>query len=421
MTAALEAEGIRIHIGHKASNVGDAEEVVISSAIRKDNPELVTARQQGLIISHRADVLARLFNAAVGISVAGTHGKTTTSGMVATILHHNGEGASYIIGGVSNELGDNARNGASPYLVIEADESDGTLIKYHPVVAILTNAELDHPDFYHSMEQLEEVYRTYLGHIKPGGLAIVCADDPDAMRVLQGATLSTGTRVLTYGLSDSANLRAHSVETTNRGMAYQATLNGKELGKVSLSVFGQHNVCNSLAAIAAAMETGLTFEAAALSLAKFTGMRRRFQVISSDTSVRVVDDYAHHPSEVRATLRAARHTGAGRIISVFQPHRYSRTQSLAQEFGRAFDLADEVIITDVYSAGEDPIPGVGSQLILESLKQSKHPSARLVHGLENVEAEVAGMVRPQDLVITMGAGDIWKVAHGLGKRLAAAL
>jgi UDP-N-acetylmuramate--alanine ligase len=186
-------------------------------------------------------------------------------------------------------------------------------------------------------------------------------------------------------------------------------------------VFGQHNVCNSLAALAAGMEAGLTFEEAAQSLATFTGMRRRFQMISGDSSVRVVDDYAHHPSEVRATLNAARHTGAGRIISVFQPHRYSRTQSLAEEFGRAFDLADEVILTDVYSAGEDPIPGVGSQLILDSLKQSSHPSARLVHGLDNVEAELAGMVRPQDLVITMGAGDIWKVAHGLGKRLAAAL
>ncbi len=420
MTRTLEAAGIPVAIGHEAHLVHGCDEVVVSSAIRPDNPELQEARRLGISVSHRADVLARLFNSCEGISVAGTHGKTTTSGMVATLLHRQGHGAGYIVGGVSNELGDNARPGDSAHLVIEADESDGTLVKYHAQIAILTNAELDHPDFYRSTEQLDGVYSTYLSNIKPGGLAIVCADDEDAMRILRSTVLAEGCRVLTYGMGSQADLQATQISTHGRGMAYVAALHGAILGPVTLTVYGLHNVSNSLAALAAGIETGLSFDEAVAGLQRFTGMRRRFQMVSSDGLVRVVDDYAHHPSEVRATLDAARHTGAGRIISVFQPHRYSRTQTLAEEFGKAFDLADEVILTDVYSAGEDPIPGVGSQLILDSLQQSSHPSAQLVHGLDNVEETLARMVQPQDMVITMGAGDIWKVAHSLGKRLTAA-
>lgn len=420
MTRTLQSEGLRVFIGHDAENIQPDMELVVSSAIRPDNPELVQAKALGCTILHRAQVLARMFNQSHGIAVAGTHGKTTTSGMVATLLHQNGEGASYIIGGVSNELGDNAHNGTTNLFVIEADESDGTLVNYQAAVAILTNAELDHPDYYRSTEQLDTVYRTYLGNIKPDGCAVVCADDPDAMRILHSIPEHQRPRVITYGFAETADIRATNLETFSTGMSYHLYRHGQFIGPVTLRVFGHHNVSNSLAAITAAVEAGGNLPAVIERMSRFTGMRRRFQLVSGDAKVRVVDDYAHHPSEVRATLNAARHAGAGRIISVFQPHRYSRTQSLAEEFGKAFDQADAVIVTDIYSAGEEPIPGVNPQLILDSLNQSKHPSAQVVHGLENVEETLASMIRPQDMVITMGAGDIWKVAHRLGQRLSTA-
>ncbi|MBX7245122.1 MAG: UDP-N-acetylmuramate--L-alanine ligase [Candidatus Sumerlaeaceae bacterium] len=410
----LRARGAEIQIGHRSENVHGAAEVVTSSAISKDNPEWSEAIRLGIPVMHRSKKLAQLVNAHRGITIAGTHGKTTTTSMVATVLHSAGLVPSYVVGGIINTFSDNARMGDGDWFVIEADESDGSLVEYRPEIAILTNIELDHTDYYRDLAHLHEVFGNYISNIRPGGICIYCADDEGARTLVSGRN---GCEYLSYGLKPGARLVAGEITFSDLGSRFPVLLEGKELGLINLQVPGLHNCQNCLAAVAVGLRAGLDFQTIATGLNHFNGVQRRFQIIARNGNSMVVDDYAHHPSEVRATLSAARRAHKSRIIAAFQPHRYSRTQSFAQDFGAAFGNADEVIITDIYGAGEEPIPEVTSELIIQSLKANNHPNVRMVHGLDNLESFLAGRMRPDDMVITLGAGDIWKVAKSLGERI----
>lgn len=414
VTDDLARLGVTIYPSHEPAHVHGAAEVVISSAIRPGNPEWAEAVRLGIPVIHRATKLASLFNASRGIAIAGTHGKTTTSSMTATALTEGGASPTYAIGGYVNLYGRNAELGSGPYFVIEADESDGSLVQFRPEIAVLTNVELDHTDYYKSMDQLDGVVREFLAGVPAHGAIVWCADDLGARRLMENRYAA---EAISYAQHTGADYTASNVVLKGLGSTFDVSYKGTLLGRAALHVPGSHNVTNALAVIAVALRAGLSFEQAAAGLAAFTGVQRRFQIWSCQNEVTVVDDYAHHPSEIRATLSAARASDAGRIISVFQPHRYSRTASLAEDFGDALSSADTVVVTDIYGAGEDPIPLVTSDLIVQSMhRRNPQADVRLISGLDAVTEFVASIARPHDLVITLGAGDVWKVARGLTER-----
>jgi len=412
----LRELGANICIGHCAENVAQAAEIVTSTAIRPDNPEVQEAHRLGIPVLHRSKKLAQLANAHRGITVAGTHGKTTTSSMIATVLN-NAEGfnPSFVIGGIINTFSDNARTGDTDWFVIEADESDGSLVEYRPEIAVLTNIELDHMDYYRDTTHLHEIFAEYVQNVRPGGLTIYCSDDAGACRLV-GHSIGMNRDFVAYGLQEGADLTAHDITFVGLGSTFEVRHFGKVLGQVSLQVPGRHNVQNSLAAVAVGLRVGMDFADIAAGLGEFRGVQRRFQIMGRNDIYTVVDDYAHHPSEIKATLSAARDSNVSRIICIFQPHRYSRTKSLATQFSQAFEHADEVIITDIYGAGEDPIENVSSNLIVEPMREH-HKSVHFVPSLDEVEEYVSNLVQPNDLVITLGAGDVNKVAKRLSERL----
>jgi UDP-N-acetylmuramate--alanine ligase len=415
---ALRDLGIPIFIGHNPENVHNAREVVTSTAVKMDNPEVQEAHRLHIPVMHRSKKLAQLVNTHRGITVAGTHGKTTTSSMVATMLNVAGLNPSFVIGGIVNTFEDNSHHGDTEWFVIEADESDGSLVEYFPEIAILTNIELDHMDYYRDTTHLHEIFAQHVQNVRRGGLTIYCSDDAGANRLI-GHSIGMHREFVSYGLREGADLSAENISFQGLGSTFDVHHFGKRLGRITLQVPGKHNVQNSLSAVAVGLRLDIEFDKIAAGLHEFRGVQRRFQIIGRNENYTVVDDYAHHPSEIRATLSAARESHTKRIIGIFQPHRYSRTKSLADQFGACFHNADEVVITDIYGAGEDPIPQVTSELIVNHLKENNHPAVHFVQGLDTVEQYVADMIRPNDLVITLGAGDIWKVAAGLSKRLIA--
>lgn len=417
ITRDLAARGAHIFIGHKASNVEKATELVVSSAIRFDNPELVEAQKLGIPVLHRSRKLAHLVNTHRGIAIAGTHGKTTTSSLMAGTMSAAGVVPSYVVGGIINTSSDSARAGSTDWFVIEADESDGSLVEYEPEIAVLTNIELDHTDFYRDLDHVKEIFGLYISHIRPEGLCVYCSDDAN-VRELVSHFAGKDVAMVSYGLNGPADITASDIEFEGLGSSFTVFRQGSPLGSVRLAVPGRHNVQNSLAVVAAALRVGIDFDAIAHGLGTFRGVQRRFQIIGRNEEYTVVDDYAHHPSEVQATLSAARAAHRdNRIIGIFQPHRYSRTQSLAGDFGAAFSNADEIVVTGIYGAGEEPIPNVTSELIVNSLRENNHPCVHYADTLEKAEEMVAGMVKPMDLVITLGAGDVWKVAQSLSRKL----
>lgn len=412
----LRRLGAEVFIGHQPENVHGASEVVTSTAIRPDNPEVVEARRLGIPVIHRSKKLAELVNSHRGITVAGTHGKTTTSSMVATMMRHAGLNPSYVIGGIVNTFEDNGSHGDTDWFVIEADESDGSLVEYRPEVAILTNIEMDHQDFYRDTVHLHEIFGEHVQNVKPGGLVVYCSDDPGVLRLV-GHGVGSDRLFLSYGLREGADIRADNLAFEGLGSTFDVITSQGKLGQVHLQVPGRHNVQNSLAAVTVGLHLGLEFEVIAAGLQEFTGVQRRFQILGRTSQCTVVDDYAHHPSEILATLSAARQSHKDRIVAVFQPHRYSRTRSLARDFGAAFANADEVIIVDIYSAGEDPIPQVSSELIVQCLMENNHPNARYIASLEEAEEFIANSLQSNDLIITLGAGDVNKIAQNLSKRI----
>lgn len=415
LTDKLVAKGARVFIGHRADNVEGADLVVYSTALSKDNVEMVAAAQLQIPVIHRAQMLARLMHARKGIAVAGAHGKTSTSSMIALVMEQCGLDPTYIIGGEIMNVGSNAKAGQGEFVVAEADESDGSFLQYHPALAIVTNIEADHLENYDGdFNKLKDAYARFLGQVKKGGKAVICLDDP----YLQAMRPTLRGEVLTYGIEHpDSDYRAINVQLGDRKISFDVLHRGSYLGHMRLSIPGKHNVLNALATLIVCMEAGLSFDQIAKTIKDFRGAKRRFQVLGEVDDIVVIDDYAHHPTEIKATIMAAKATGK-RIVAVFQPQRYSRTFFLLEQFSRSFHDADEVIITDIYSpAGEKQIEGVDSQRLAEMIQQNSNLNTRHIPTKEDVLQYLQESVAPGDLVITMGAGDIWKVAHDLAGHL----
>ncbi|MER5600031.1 UDP-N-acetylmuramate--L-alanine ligase [Streptomyces sp. NPDC002265] len=416
---ALRALGATVHIGHAAEHLADdASCVVVSSAIRADNPELARAAALGIPVVHRSDALARLMDGLRPIAVAGTHGKTTTTSMLAVSLSELGLDPSYAIGGDLDAPGSNAEHGAGEIFVAEADESDRSFHKYAPEVAIILNVELDHHANYASMEEIYESFETFVGRITEGGTLVVSADHEGARELTRRVT-ADGVRVVTYGEAEDADVRILSVLPQGLRSEVTVLLDGQEI-TFTVSVPGRHYASNAVAALAAGVALGVPVSELAPALAAYTGVKRRLQLKGEAAGVQVVDSYAHHPTEMTADLEAMRAAvGDARILVVFQPHLFSRTQELGKEMGQALALADASVVLDIYPAREDPIPGVTSELIIEAARAAG-ADVTAVHDKAGVPGVVAGMAGPGDLVLTMGAGDVTDLGPQILDRLSRA-
>ena len=403
--AALRAFGATVHVGHASEHVGAADTVVVSTAIRATNPELVEAYRLGLRVLHRAGALASVMAGRRAVAVAGTHGKTTTTSLLTVALQHCGADPSFAIGGNLNESGANAHNGSGDVFVAEADESDGSFLQYSPYVAIVTNVEPDHLDHYGTAEAVAAAFDDFAGRLQPGGFLVTCADDPGAVSLARSAR-DRGIDVRTYGEDVGADLRLVGLRTFGLGSSFEPVARGRRLGRVDLRLPGRHNALNAAAALAVGTGLGFPVERLREGLATFSGTRRRFEHKGSAGGVRVYDSYAHHPTELVADLGAAREVAdGGRVVVVFQPHLFSRTAYFAADFGRALGLADEVVVMDVYAAREDPVPGVTGALVAAAVPL---PPQQVVFepSWSAVAGHLADRAKPGDLVLTCGAGDV---------------
>ncbi len=402
----LEAMGASIRIGHEASGVDGAGLVVVSSAITDRNPELERARERGIPVMSRGEALAAVLEETKSIVVAGTHGKTTTTSMIVSVLRNAGMDPTYLVGGGLNDAGTNARFGRGEFAVAESDESDGSFLLLAPHIAVVTNIEADHLDYWNSLEDLRQGFARFIELVAEDGVVVVPVTDD-----LAGATRSGARRVITFGMD--GDVTASDVANTAAGAGFLLFAQGRR-SRVQLGVPGSHNVMNALAATGACLAAGLDLDSIADGLALYKGVERRFQVRGSAGGVTVIDDYAHHPTEVRATLGAARSGGWGRILAVFQPHRYSRTAALAAAFGEAFDDADIVVVTDVYGAGELPVPGVNGKVVADAVcvRLPGRSVAYLPHRDELI-SYLKSRVRQGDALVTLGAGDVTTVGEEL--------
>lgn len=410
--------GVRVEVGHSAEHVQDADVVVFSTAVPADNPELRLAEQRKIPVIRRAEMLAEVMRLKDGIAVAGSHGKTTVTSLVAHVLDAAGLDPTAVIGGrVLGSAADHevtgARLGHGDLIVAEADESDGSFLRLTPVIAVVTNIDPEHLDHYGSEAALRDAFISFANRIPFWGVTILCLDHPGVQAILPSLTR----RVTTYGFSSQADLVGYDLERSGWGMRFQVRQRGEKLGAVELALAGRHNVANALAAIAVALELEVPFSAAAEALGAFGGIERRFQLKGEVLGVRVVDDYGHHPAEVRATLAAARAVHDGRVSVVFQPHRYSRTRDLLGEFATAFNDADRLIVTDVFAAGEAPIAGADTPALVDAIRAHGHRDVHHVPALDDIPDALVPDLRAGDLVITLGAGSIVQ----LGPKLLAAL
>ena len=416
VTARLKDLGVRVFIGHDAANIGDADVVVVSSAISRTNPETAEAMRRNIPVIPRAEMLAELMRLRYGIAIAGAHGKTTTTSMVALVLERAGLDPTAVIGGRLSAFGSNARLGRGDYVVAEADESDRSFLKLSPSIAVITNIDHEHMESYGSWDDLQQAFVDFANKVPFYGAVIACADDEPVRGILPRITR----RVMTYGLEGADGHAVAAV--TGHGMTLEAfgsrasVRHSKadgvtELGELRLRVPGRHNLLNAIGAVALGIEVGIAFPKIAAALAEFQGAERRFQRLGEEDGVLVVDDYGHHPTEIAAVIAAARAGIDRRLVVVFQPHRYSRTQALMKEFGGALSGADEIVLTDIYAAGEPPIPGVTIEALADSIRASARGSVRVVPAVDDLPAVVTGLVRAGDLVITLGAGSIGTVGE----------
>src|SRR6187402_2842765 len=405
-TKNLERLGVRIDIGHRADNVHGADVVVYSSAIDYENPEVREARLHGIPAIARAEMLAELMRVKYGIAIAGSHGKTTTTSLVATILRASGFDPTVVVGGRMASLSSNARLGAGDLLVAEADESDGSFLRLTPTIAVVTNIDAEHLDFYGTHEAVKEAFMAFLEKVPFYGLSVLCLDHPHVQDLLP----RVHRRHVTYGLSPQAQYSARNINFRGLSTSFVAYRRGEPLGEFSVRMPGQHNVLNTLAAIAVADELEVPLDVMKEALATFHGVARRFTIVDEAEGVTLVDDYGHHPAEIEATLSAARNAYDKRILVAFQPHRYTRTQSLWDDFTRSFNKADVVLVCDIYAAGEKPIPGISSERLAKAIAEHGHQAVRYVRD----RAEVARLAGPGDVVIALGAGDVNKVLGLVG-------
>ena len=412
----LRQLGIVVEIGHDEAHVGEADVLVYSSAIQVNNPELQEAKRRKIPAIPRAEMLAEVMRLKDGIAVAGSHGKTTTTSLIAHVLDAAGLDPTAVIGGrvlLPGSDSTGARLGRGELLVAEADESDGSFLRLAPVIAVVTNIDPEHLDHYGSFEALQDAFVRFANGIPFWGAAVLCLDHPGVQAILPRLSR----RIVTYGFSSQADLVASEVEPDALGMRFQVHQRGQSLGAVRIRLPGAHNVANALATLAVTSELNIPFPVAVQALEGFLGIERRFENKGTAAGIRVVDDYGHHPAEIRATLAAARNAHSGRVVVVFQPHRYTRTRDLFEEFTTAFNECDLLVVTEIYSAGESKLPEVEALRLVEAIRAHGHRDVRFVANLEEISQSLPEALRPGDLVITLGAGSI----AALGQRLLEAL
>ena len=406
-------QGIKIYPGHKSSNVeDDVDLVVYSSAIFPQNPEYLAAQNKGIPIVQRARIIAELMEEKKSIAVTGAHGKTTTTSLIALVLKRAGLDPTIIIGGEVEYLSGNACLGKGEYLIAEADESDGSFLNLHPFYEVITNIDREHLDYYQNLEEVIAAHHKFIEGLKPGGCVFCCADDENVKTLIRDIPQE----VITYGLSTSRDFYPDNIWMNENLCEFDCFFKGERLGKVNLSIPGLHNVVNSLAAIAVSKKIGIDFTRVAQALSDYKGAGRRFQIKNSRNDIIIIDDYAHHPTEIRATLEAARGWKNRRIISVFQPHRYTRTKYLKEEFGKCFSLTDHLVITDIYAASEEPIEQVSGRDIYEKVLESGHKKAYYLPK-DKIVGHLLKVIKPTDMVLILGAGDIEELVDELVEQL----
>ena len=419
VTARLVSLGAQVFEGHRAENVQGADVVVTSSAIAKDNPEVAEAHRLHLPVIQRAEMLSELMRLKYGIAIAGMHGKTTTTSMVASVLAAGGLDPTVVVGGRVDAMGSNARLGTSQYLVAEADESDRSFLKLSPILSVVTNIDREHMDCYRDMQDVENTFVEFMDRVPFYGMVVACSDNEPLRALLPRVRR----RVVTYGLADDADFRIASIEPCgNQGEAlsrFRVQYRGRDLGEFHLRVPGAHNVLNATAALSVGVGLDVGIEDIRRALDEFRGVDRRFQLKGSAAGVTVIDDYGHHPTEIRATLAAASQCGYRRVIVIFQPHRYTRTQLLMEDFAEAFRAADSVYMLDIYAASEPPIPGVTSKVLASRVRDAKGRPAEYVAGFDEALEAVAKTVQSGDMVLTLGAGNISQLGPLIVDRLSA--
>jgi len=412
-TRRLAELGGEIVIGHQAENITECDVVVTSTAVKADNPEVVEANRQHVAVIPRAEMLAELMRMKYGIAIAGTHGKTTTTSMMSLVLHHAGIDPTAVIGGKLDAFGSNAKLGRGKFLVAEADESDGSFMHLSPTIAVVTNIDADHLDFYSGLDEIKQIFVDFINKVPFYGRAVLCLDDPNVQEILP----EVKKRYLTYGFSTQADFHATEVRHRQGRTSFTAYFQGEELGRISFRMPGRHNVLNALAVIAVAHELGVPFQTIIGGFRNFGGLQRRFQLRHEVNGIMIVDDYGHHPAEIKATLAAAKTGWNKRVVAIFQPHRYSRTAALFEDFKTAFYQADLLVVTDVYAAGEDPIEGATGEALAQGVIEHGHKETYYRSSFDDVSDLLAELVEPGDLVVTLGAGNINQVCGLLAARL----
>jgi len=413
VTDHLKTLGADIRHNHSAENVSGKQVVVVSSAISDDNVEVQAAREQSIPVIPRAEMLAELMRMKYGIAIAGTHGKTTTTSLVATVLAAGNLDPTVVIGGRIKNMGGHAKLGQSQYLIAEADESDGSFLKLSPTLAVVTTLDEEHMDFYLTIENMKSTFLQFLNRIPFYGAAILCMDDAN----LQSLLPRIEKRTITYGLKSQADYTARNISVEGLKTYFTVYHHGKKLGKILSGALGRHNVCNTLAAVAVGMELNMDFPTIAESLKTFTGVQRRFEVLKQSESLIIVDDYGHHPVEIQATLSTAKEVWPDRrLVIVFQPHRYSRTKHLMESFFSSFNDADQLLLLDIYSAGEEAEEGIHSQRIAEGVKEFGHKNVEYIGSTQSVIPHLQKILKPGDIVMTLGAGNIGELSHRLASR-----
>ncbi len=415
ITDRLEAMGATVWEGHSSEHIAEADVVVISSAIRDDNPEVTAARQRLIPVIPRAEMLAELMRLyRHGIAVAGTHGKTTTTSMIAHLMTATSFDPAVVVGGRVASLGSNARLGRGEYIVVEADESDGSLLMLTPTIAVLTNIDSDHLDFFcGGIDEIKTCFASFVNRVPFYGSIILCLDDQNVQEIIP----QIARRTISYGLAAQADVSAWNVQSNaNFGSEFTVRAFGSEMGKMTLPVPGLHNVYNALATVAVGLDLNMEFDSIVEAMSGFHGAERRFQIKGEESGVLVVDDYGHHPTEIKATLAAARTSGR-RVITLFQPHRYTRTRDLLDDFARAFYGADILLVADIYAASEDPIEGITGQALAEKIERFGHRHVEYIGKLASAAPRLKEIAQPGDLVLTLGAGNVWQAGEELLKIL----
>ena len=408
VTSHLEQLGAKIFFNHASKNIEGSQVVVISSAIDPSNPEVTTAKESMIPVIPRAEMLAELMRMKYGIAIAGTHGKTTTTSLVSTVLAGGKLDPTVIIGGRLKNTGSHAKLGQSKFLVAEADESDGSFMQLSPSIAVVTTLDEEHMEFYQTLEKMKETFLKFINKIPFYGSAVLCLDDPN----IQSLIPRVEKRYITYGLSSQADYTARNILIEGLKTYFNVFHHGKDLGRIRSGALGQHNILNTLAAVAVGMELDLDFEVIANSLLQFEGVQRRFEIVKQSDELTLIDDYGHHPVEIKASLKTVKEIWpASRLIVIFQPHRYSRTKSLMKDFWSAFNDADHLFVMDIFSAGESPVDKVHASTIVEGARECGHKNAKYIKSQNDLNKQLHSLAKHGDVLMTLGAGDVWRLGR----------